>query len=720
MSDECSVFVKRIQETKLSPVPIIGYYVAAASLACSYAMLSDFSALLRETRLHLLLDFSCNRFALSTTWVMVLGVATKLTGDLTSLMWSPNDNLVKITTTAFLTMAMGHFFTQLGSMTDKDILINVTSLGILVITVIVDLCIQLGTGVLDYSLFPGIIFSIVLLFCMFMIIVSTALAVPAIKKCADLKYQKLVSQIEVVEWQQQHTVEELRLSVSKYWVMAASGSPHLLVKRNSTRFMCCAQILGFVPSLEINVIFMQCVMSYKYEENGFKISRQEFIIESYWTKKLEEWRQSSMPYWIQRPIRKFIYKIKGPILTFCIRLQIVIVVWCKLCYVLSFYSLLPLLFFFKGLDKLFLRLVKLFLKDGLNKLGPLKKFLWLDGDSNDMKKLEIDLNCFVILLEGEKQFPKTLLRTILFRADRHVAMGKKYHPQNLFNLLNRSFSFSGIVEFDSNQVPCLLSSEPPNCWTLPVVTLTSIAIALPNIASQHVHLLVKCVGEGLRYASLIDVLDEKCGLKSIKNAADVVWDGVVLNNKWLDMDLEGKTGNSVKEIIQVLADVAERIVMKFESTEDIIIVENPLHWPANVLAANSMYRISRTVLLWFENAECQAEEIFQKLTCMIGDILAACLINLPYMIATKCRCNAIEEREKSVRAAAIILEETEDILKHFEKQKLSSLAPNKPLYIDEWRRWMERQDPIVSTSTTINETPSTVESTVGVVVQIQS
>nr|GMC80725.1 uncharacterized protein LOC109168601 [Ipomoea batatas]GME08509.1 uncharacterized protein LOC109168601 [Ipomoea batatas] len=503
MSDECSVFVKRIQETKLSPVPIIGYYVGAASLACSYAIGFDLIALFFGTRGRACLDFSCKFFSPSTTWLMVLGVATKLTGDLTSLMWSPNDNFVKITTTAFLTMAMCHFFTQLASMTDKDILINVTSLGILVITAIVDLCIQLGTGVLDYSLFPGIIFSIVLLFSMFMIIVSTALAVPAIKKCADLKYQKLVSQIEVVEWQQQHTVEELRLSVSKYWVMAASGSPHLLVKRlvtllltgvvsllsfailykqvnglenvkgkwesshcqqksdykKSTRFMCCAQILGFVPSVEINVIFLHCVMSYKYEENGFKISRQEFIIESYWTTKLEEWRHSSIPYGVTRPIvRKFLYKIKGFIFTFCIRLQIVIVMWCKFCYVLSFYSmLLPLLFLSKGLNKLCNPLLdKLFLNEGLNKLCPLKKLLWLDGDSNDLKKQEIDLNCFVILLEGEKQFPKTLLRTILFRADRHVAMGKKYHLQNLFNLLNRSFSFSGVVEFDSNQVPCLL------------------------------------------------------------------------------------------------------------------------------------------------------------------------------------------------------------------------------------------------------------------------
>nr|GMD03665.1 ATP-dependent RNA helicase [Ipomoea batatas] len=256
----------------------------------------------------------------------------------------------------------------------------------------------------------------------------------------------------------------------------------------------------------------------------------------------------------------------------------------------------------------------------------------------------------------------------------------------------------------SNQVPRLLSGEPPNCWTLPVVTLTSIAIAIPNIASEHVDWLVSSVNEGLRYASLIDVLGEKRGLKSIKNAADVVWVGVELHRKWIDMDLERKIGDtsSTKDIIQDLADVAERIVMEFSSKDNIILVENPLYWPSNVLAANSMYRITRTIMLYYENNEYQAEELFRKLICMIADILAACLTNLPHMITTKCISNAIEERLESVRDGAIIFGETEDILKFFEEHKLSSVVPSQPLCIDEWCGWIEQQATTVSSSTTSN------------------
>nr|GLL25944.1 uncharacterized protein LOC109157637 [Ipomoea trifida] len=300
-------------------------------------------------------------------------------------------------------------------------------------------------------------------------------------------------------------------------------------------------------------------------------------------------------------------------------------------------------------------------------------------------------------------------------------MGNKQRPHNLFNLLNQSFSFGGVVEFDSNRVSSLLSSEPPNCWTLPVVTLTSIAIAIPNIASGHVDWLVSSANEGLRYASLIDVLDEKCGLKSIKNVADVVWGGVERHRKWLDVDLERKTReiNSAMDIIRDLADVAKKIVMEFSSKENRMIVENPLYWPANVLAANSMYRITRTILLYYEDGECEAEELFRKLICMIANILAACLTNLPHMIYTKCINSAIEERLESVRDAAIIFGETEDILKLFEECKLSSAGPSQPLCIDEWRGWIEHQAATVSSSATSNGA-SSVESNEHVVLQMQA
>nr|GMC95386.1 ATP-dependent RNA helicase [Ipomoea batatas] len=514
-NQNCTLYVRRKEELNMSPMPLIGLYVAAASLLCYIAMLlNSFVTFLNSPRILTYPFSSLKFFGLNATWLTLLAVATKLTGDLTSPMWSYRDNLTKITSTLFLTFAMANFFTSLSSMNNTDMLTNLTALGILVFTVLVNMCIQLGTGVLDFELFPEIIFALVLLFFMFATIVCSALAVPAIKKRVESKYQKLAKQ-----------------------------------------------------------------------------------------------------------------------------------------------------------------------------------------------------------MEGEKQLPKRLLRKIIRGINSHVKGGKKQQPHNLLNLLKQSFFYRGAIEFDSPRVLSLLSEEPPNCWTLPVMTLTSIAVALPNIANQHVDELVSSVDEGLRYASHIDVLDEN---HVLKNAASVVWVGVKLHKKWLDMDLRDKIGEvrSTKEIIQVLADKAERIVKEFSSIGSKNLVENPFYWPTNVLAANSMYRISRTILLYYENCECQSEELFSKLICMISNILAVCLTNLPHLIATKCINNAFEERFRNVCDAAILFGETEDILKFFEEKQLLGIGPSQPLCIDEWRRWMERQDPTVSTSATGNESSSTVESNEVMIVQM--
>nr|GMC80723.1 uncharacterized protein LOC109189816 [Ipomoea batatas]GME08511.1 uncharacterized protein LOC109189816 [Ipomoea batatas] len=606
---DCSMYTKRTQGQKA--MPFVGLYAAAASTICSIAMLLNSMykqlSFYKHTKTF---HFSSKYFALNATWLTLLAVATKLTGDLTTQMPSPRDNLTKISSTAFLTMAMGNSFTTLASMTDKDILINVTALGILVTTVLVNLCIQLKRFLMDDA------------------------------------FDNWTS----------HCHQE---SDYKWSVKLILFSQHFPIIENLDWYI-------LLP-----------ILCSKYENNGIKMNMKEFIIESYWTEKLVEWRQISIPVRINRGrVRKFLHNIKAWILTLCIRLQTVVVMWCKLSCVVFYYTMLPFAFIIYHLDKCIVA---------------------LRGSSDEM----IDYSCYLILLEGEEKekFPTTFLKNIVDSVDVHIEKGKMKQPKKLLDLLNQSFSFDGVREFDSNRVSSLLYDELPNCWALPIVTLTSIAITLPNIESQHVDWLVSSVDEGLHYVRLIDALDEKHYLKGIKSAADVVWVGVELHKKWLDVDLErNATGqvNSAKEIIQALSVEAERIVMEFWCEE------NPLYWPANVLAANSMYRVSNTILLCYENDECRPEEVFRKLICMIADILAACLTNLSHLIATKCSCNAIEQREKNVCEAAILLGETENMLKHFKERQLTSIGPDHPLYIDDWRRWMERRIPNFSTSATHN------------------
>ncbi|KAK2977777.1 hypothetical protein RJ640_029973 [Escallonia rubra] len=103
----------------------------------------------------------------------------------------------------------------------------------------------------------------------------------------------------------------------------------------------------------------------------------------------------------------------------------------------------------------------------------------------------------------------------------------------------------------------------------------------------------------------------------------------------------------------------------------------PLNWPVKVIAANSMYRISQTLLLQHQDNHQSNEELFEKLSVMIADILFACLTNLPGVITRKCFCNAIEKREESVKLAARLLGETEAILNTLQQRELPTLDPNQ-------------------------------------------
>ncbi|CAI9787316.1 unnamed protein product [Fraxinus pennsylvanica] len=214
--------------------------------------------------------------------------------------------------------------------------------------------------------------------------------------------------------------------------------------------------------------------------------------------------------------------------------------------------------------------------------------------------------------------------------------GKRQKPINLIELLHKSNNFNGVREFDNNRVPNLHSHEPPNSWSLTVVTLTCIAIALPNISNDNGNQLVRCVGEGLSFLKLMEKsLDKNGALAIIGNAADFVWVGVDLYCKWQDKDLRKTSlrGRTSKETLEKLSNEAERTVKQFLGEVNDFLVDNPLNWPLKIIAANSM--------------------------------------------------------QKSVRQAALLLGETEDILQILQQSEIPSLDPGKLACIDEWRTFIE-------------------------------
>ncbi|GKE92474.1 hypothetical protein Tco_1573569, partial [Tanacetum coccineum] len=74
----------------------------------------------------------------------------------------------------------------------------------------------------------------------------------------------------------------------------------------------------------------------------------------------------------------------------------------------------------------------------------------------------------------------------------------------LLELLEQSTGFDGVEQFDTDHIQPLHSVELVNSWSLPIVTLTCIVVALPRIPKDRVKTLVKSVGEGLSYTHLVE------------------------------------------------------------------------------------------------------------------------------------------------------------------------------------------------------------------------
>ncbi|KAJ6308312.1 hypothetical protein OIU76_017984 [Salix suchowensis] len=77
------------------------------------------------------------------------------------------------------------------------------------------------------------------------------------------------------------------------------------------------------------------------------------------------------------------------------------------------------------------------------------------------------------------------------------------------------------------------------------------------------------VNEGLVYVRIIeDNLDAKGELFNIRKTANVVWVGVDLYHKWLDVDLRKLSlqEDSTKEILEKLSDSAKNMFEEFKKT----------------------------------------------------------------------------------------------------------------------------------------------------------
>ncbi|XP_042479306.1 uncharacterized protein LOC122060176 [Macadamia integrifolia] len=142
-----------------SPVPLIGLYIAAGTLVCFFCMTFDLVYAFIQKKPFV----PCKLFPMNSFTLTVLAVATKIPLDLTTSMPRAEDQLSKLMGTALLCTALGFYIPSLGTMGTSERFGNMAALSVMVITMVANVCIQMGTRVIFAFTIEHIIIMVCLL-----------------------------------------------------------------------------------------------------------------------------------------------------------------------------------------------------------------------------------------------------------------------------------------------------------------------------------------------------------------------------------------------------------------------------------------------------------------------------------------------------------------------------------------------------------------------------
>ncbi|XP_057765968.1 uncharacterized protein LOC130986547 [Salvia miltiorrhiza] len=451
---------------------------------------------------------------------------------------------------------------SLGSMNDNELLPNMVAVAVLVITVTANVAIHIIE--LQRYQQKAIIPSIMMLLSLVML-VSMALSVSTMKRSLKWKYQEKHREAleEEEEEEEEMKMDDQRRRMMKYWVMAESSCPQFVVARSnvsaassliSSLFYCIYTLVQVLRGARTNAAGKSLYgISTKWivhiQSIGLGIAvivaalrwfvaavftctttfSDTFKIESYWIQTLNDWRNSLLAGFKIGPNKwgKHLLDAQWCVLTFCIGVQCCVVLVSKTLVFFSGFMVTPFASCFSHMISKFAR------RD--------------DGASSDT-----NLSRYVLLLDGEAELPESLVRSMCGEADRMIQIGREKKPSNLISLL-RNIN----VGSSNNQITSLVSDQ--DCWTLQVVTLTSIAVALPNISEHQRKQLLSSVSQGLCLAKIVEkTLDTNAELKSIRKAASVTWVEVLVYSKWVEIDLRRAflQCRNGEEVVQELSDKA--------------------------------------------------------------------------------------------------------------------------------------------------------------------
>ncbi|KAJ0724257.1 hypothetical protein HanPI659440_Chr12g0445751 [Helianthus annuus] len=736
-----NLFIRSELEPKLNleeeygkPMLWIGLYITLASLCCILLMLADLLHGLRSRKLW----FPCKYFTINGFTLTVIAAAMKLPVNLSGSLPGVVDQVAKLGSMAFMCTMMANLLPCLATMDNNELLTNITALGVLVINLVGNVVFQIQTGAVgsnaDAKYFGRILSNlswlnsiyVTLLVVLLIIHVSSSLAILKSKQIIESKYQQ-GHETASKDLQQSTgkllTVEKLQQLVSSYWIMAGSGSPQFImacsVTTTTSGVICALSTIlhtftvswftsGLLEtesdsdykwsiSLILIVQFVGVVLgtiaplSRCFATLSFKVSIKSiwnhikvFKVEKYWTHKLYDWKYGIIPSPFRsckRKLKVIIKNLKGLILMFSIKIQEGVVVLCKIIALIPFCFMICVLYCLR------------FLKWSLQAIFR----------SREKKTQNLEQRKYVLQLLNENELADRTLGGLLKSFNRLIQKSEKKQPESLMKLIqeNSTEGFQGVKIFnkDGPHVQCSPSKvEYRDCWSLPVVTLTTIAVTLPNIEKVKVKSLLKSVREGLEYITLVEetlnATDDH--YKSIQKASKVLWEEVDFRHKWLGINLKKiasqvkKDGAQVDTNLQIVQLFLKKATSKIEEGRGRTDIEGPDSYSEHIsICAYSMCRITETII---DDTESH-KKLFDELSSRIADIMAACLTNLPHVIAMKCHTSVIEKREASVQVATKLIGETKHIVNTLQGplqdkwHAYLSMNPEDLAFIDKWRAY---------------------------------
>ncbi|GKC67528.1 hypothetical protein Tco_1100126 [Tanacetum coccineum] len=181
--------------------------------------------------------------------------------DINNSMPGDVDQAAKLGSMAFMCTVMANLLPSLATMDNKELLANIIALVVLVITLVVNVCIQIKTGVVSYpenQRFMGVIEThheplspykyyyrnmiiaiiyVAMLLVLLIIQICSSLTILNSKRILELKFQagheRALSDLELKR-PGILTTKKLKQYVGYYWVMAETGSPQFMTACSAT------------------------------------------------------------------------------------------------------------------------------------------------------------------------------------------------------------------------------------------------------------------------------------------------------------------------------------------------------------------------------------------------------------------------------------------------------------------------------------------------------